>query len=57
MVQTGLAQCAELTWRPTIDSYKTWVVVQHSLGLMNVYKRADGMTNAEVSNDGAEANL
>lgn len=58
---TGLAQCAELTWQlrgwannRLVD--KTRVAVQHNLGLggavvINVYKRADGKTNAEVSSE------
>lgn len=56
---TGLAQCAELVWqlrgwannRLVKD---TAVALQHNLGLggavvINVYKRYDGKTNAEVS--------
>lgn len=56
---TGLAQCAELTWQ-----LRGWannrlvkdapVALQHNLGLggavvVNVYKRADGKSNTEVS--------
>ncbi|GAD91609.1 nonspecific lipid-transfer protein, putative [Paecilomyces variotii No. 5] len=58
---TGLAQCAELTWQlrgwannRLVDN--TRVAVQHNLGLggavvINVYKRADGKKNTEVSNE------
>jgi len=57
---TGLAQCAELTWQ-----LRGWannrlakdapVALQHNLGLggavvVNVYKRADGKSNTQVSN-------
>lgn len=56
---TGLAQCAELTWQlrgwannRLVES--TNVALQHNLGLggavvINVYKRADGGSNAQVS--------
>jgi len=58
---TGLAQCAELTWQ-----LRGWannrlvknapVALQHNLGLggvvvINVYKRADGKSNAQVGNE------
>jgi sterol carrier protein 2 len=58
---TGLAQCAELTWQ-----LRGWannrlvenapVALQHNLGLggavvINVYKRADGKLNTQVSNE------
>jgi sterol carrier protein 2 len=58
---TGLAQCAELTWQ-----LRGWannrlvkdapVALQHNLGLggavvVNVYKRADGKLNTQVSNE------
>lgn len=58
---TGLAQCAELTWQ-----LRGWannrlvhnvnVALQHNLGLggavvVNIYKRADGATNTEVSDN------
>ncbi|KAH7142777.1 thiolase-like protein [Dactylonectria estremocensis] len=56
---TGLAQCAELTWqlRGWANNRlveKTRVALQHNLGLggavvVNVYKRADGQANANVS--------
>jgi sterol carrier protein 2 len=58
---TGLAQCAELTWQ-----LRGWannrlvenapVALQHNLGLggavvVNVYKRADGKPNTQLSNE------
>lgn len=57
---TGLAQCAELVWqlRGWANNGRlvkdTDVALQHNLGLggavvINVYKRADGQKNTEVS--------
>ncbi|TVY59678.1 Non-specific lipid-transfer protein [Lachnellula suecica] len=57
---TGLAQCCELTWQlrgwANTRLVDTDVALQHNLGLggcvvINVYKRADGQKNRELTDE------